>query len=90
MRHVATLTEGWLEFFQHKKYFAVVVARVVLRLDVHGTYLATILASGEICTSAIMGVIKTKTRGIGRKHQAALAMRGNEWCAFLGRSVHFC
>src|SRR5207247_7725794 len=44
LRHVATLTEGWLEFFQHKKYFAVVLARVVLRLDVHGTYLTTILA----------------------------------------------
>src|SRR6266403_2663579 len=40
LRHVATLTEGWLKFFQHKKYFAVVVARVVLRLDVQGTYLA--------------------------------------------------
>src|SRR6266550_8011828 len=89
LRHVATLTESWLEFFQHKKYFAVVVARVVLRHDVHGTYLATILACGEICTSAIVGVIKTKTRGIGRKHQAALAMCGNEWCAFFGRSVHF-
>src|SRR6266513_2684543 len=52
LRHVATLTEGWLEFFQHKKYFAVVLARVALRLDVHGTYLATIVACGEICISA--------------------------------------
>src|SRR6202795_451764 len=35
-RHVSTTTQGWLELFQGKKDFAVIVACVLLRFNVNG------------------------------------------------------
>src|SRR6266481_10118521 len=58
LSHVATLTEGWLEFFQQKKYFAVESARLAFRLDIHRPHLAAVLPCKQVGACAVVGVIK--------------------------------
>jgi len=89
-RHVATLTESWLEFFQHKKYFAVESARLVFRLDIHRPNLAAVLSCRQVGACAVVGVIKTEPCRIWSKHNSPFAMRRNGGRAFFSRSVHFC
>ena len=60
-RHVAATTERRLEFLEHQKYFAIVTARVVFRLDVNRAHLSAILAAGQIRAGREMGVIEAQS-----------------------------
>ena len=88
MRHVAATAEGRLEFLEHQKYFAVVAAGLVFRLDIDGTHLAAVLPGSEVGACAVVRVIEAEARRLRREYNSPLAMRGNKRRAFFGGAVH--
>ena len=86
--HVAAAAEGGLEFFQNEEDFAIVTARLVLRLDVDRSDLSAVLAGGEIGSGAIVRVIEAKARRLRHKGDATLAVRRDERRALFGGAIH--
>src|ERR1700690_3580419 len=88
LSHVAALPASGLKLFQHKKYLAVVIARLVLWLNINWPHLTAILASVQIRPGSFVRVIKTETRGTGSELNSTHTVRGDEWLPFLHRAIH--
>ena len=88
-RHVAATAQGRLELLQRKEDFAVVIARMLLRLDVNRPHQAAILPCGEIRPGTNVRVIEAKARWPRLEGDAAAAVRWDEWRALFGCSVYF-
>ena len=56
--HVAAAAERGFEFLQGEEDFAVVIAGVVLRFDIHRAHLAGVLSRAKIRARADVGVIE--------------------------------
>src|SRR5262249_32655647 len=84
----ATTTQCGFELFKDQEYFAVVLAGILRRLNVHRTDLTTILACGQICSGSIVRVIEAKTRRTRCEGDPALSMRRNERCALFRSAVY--
>ena len=72
--HIAAATERRLEFLEHQKYFAIIAARLMFRLDVDRADLSAILPAGQIGTGRQVRVIESQSRRSRREGDAAHAM----------------
>ena len=75
-------------FAQSQKYFLVVAARIVGRLDKDETELPRVCATVQIDAGHRMGVIPARSRGPRHKLVPAAAMGRDHRCAFLLRAVN--
>ena len=87
MCHVAAAAERRLEFLEDEEDFAVVISRLMLRLDVNRPDLAAVLAGAEIGAGAIVRVIEAESRRPRREGDAPHAVRGMNGVPFFGRAV---
>ena len=85
--HISTLAERGLKLFQREEDFAVVVARVVLRLDINRADLAAVLPSAKIGTASIVGVIEAQARRLWSEGDGAYSVRRNIRSSFLCRAI---
>src|SRR5260221_685428 len=86
--HVSATAERWLEFFQHEKNFAVIVARLMFWQNAPGPTVPAILTSIKVRTGAIVRVIKTKACRSWSEYDPALAVGGNEGSAFFRCAIY--
>src|SRR6516225_9995361 len=86
-RHITALAEGRLEFLKHEEEFAVVGARIVLRLDVNRPRLARVRAAIEVTFGHDMCVVEAKAGRLRREGDAPHAVRRHIRGAFFGCAV---
>jgi hypothetical protein len=77
-----------LEFLKHQKYFAIVAAGFMFRLDIDRAYVSAVLPAGQIGSGRDVHVIETQSRRPGRKAYAAHAMRWNKGRSLFGCAIH--
>ena len=87
-RHITAAAVGGLEFLQGQKDFAIIIAGVVFRFDVHRTHQPAVLSCTQVRPGADVGVIEAKSRRPRHKRNAAAAMGSDERRAFLRGSIH--
>jgi hypothetical protein len=87
-RHVATAAQRRTEFLQDEKHLAIVGARMLLRLDVHGADLSAVLPAREIAARAHVRVIEAEARRAWNEIDAPPAVRRNERRPLFGSAVH--
>ena len=61
-RHVTAAAECGLEFLQGQEDFAIIIAGIVLRFDVHRTHQAAVLSRAQVRPGAYVGVIEAESR----------------------------
>ena len=81
------MAEGRLEFLEREEDFAVVGARIVLRLDVNRPRLARVRAAIEVAPGHDMRVVEAKTGRLRRKRYSPHAVRRHIGGAFFGCAV---
>src|SRR5215467_11428076 len=88
LRHVAAATECGLEFLEHQEDFAVITAGLLSRLDEYRPNLSAVLAGGQICSRAVVRVIKTEAGWIRSEGNSPLAVSRDERCTFFRCAIH--
>jgi len=87
LSHVATTALRGLEFFEGQEDFAIIIAGILFRLDVHRADETVVLAIREVRSGAHVCVIEAKAGRPGFKRDAAAAMGRDEGRAFFGCAV---
>src|SRR4051812_34696728 len=83
LRHVTALTESRFKLFQNKKDLPVISPGLMLRVDIDRADLTTVLPSGKIRASAVMGMVEPKTGRPRSIDEPPLPLCGDERRAFL-------
>ena len=85
--HVTAAAVRGFEFLQREEHFAVIIARVVLRLYIHRTHQARVLSRAQVCPRADVRVIEAIAGRLGDERNAPASVGGNERRALFRRAI---